>query len=569
MFNIHAASPEPTRIVHSTQMSLPLDTHPPIEAVDDANYGEVFTRRWVVELILDLCGYTSDRDLIEQKAIEPACGSGAFLAPMVVRLAESARLHSRDLAGAVEAIQARDIRRPNVLRSRGVVRNALVTSGVESNQAALLATRWVRQGDFLLEPPSDESADFIFGNPPYIRLEDIPSHISNAYRQACPTMGGRADVYVGFYERALYALHNQGVLGFICADRWMRNAYGAKLRELISREWSVEAIISMTEVDAFESEVDAYPAITILRRATQRTGPLVVDASPEFNADDAHRLVQATKRRRPTLSASRFRAARLPHWVGGRAGWPHGSPAQLSAIAKIEAALPPLEDKATETKVGIGLATGADRVFITQDPDLAEPERMLPLAMVRDIADGRLELSGHYLINPWDKKGLVDLREWPTLKRYLTRHKAVLTKRHTARSGKWHRTIDRVIDGLESKEKLYLPDFKGALFPVIDHGESYPHHNLYWITSEQWDLEVLGGILLSDLANLFIDAYSIRMRGGYLRFQAQYLRRIRIPSLCEIDRPREDLLRMAFRSRDRSAATDAALPLYGLDSLPQ
>ncbi len=28
-----------------------------------ADYGEVFTRRWVVELILDLVGYTPDKDL--------------------------------------------------------------------------------------------------------------------------------------------------------------------------------------------------------------------------------------------------------------------------------------------------------------------------------------------------------------------------------------------------------------------------------------------------------------------------------------------------------------------------
>jgi hypothetical protein len=125
-----------------------------------------------------------------------------------------------------------------------------------------------------------------------------------------------------------------------------------------------------------------------------------------------------------------------------------------------------------------------------------------------------------------------------------------------------------VVNGLYSKEKLYLPDFKGALFPVLDRGESYPHHNLYWITSEKWDLELLGGILLSKVANLFIDSYSVRMRGGYLRFQAQYLRKIRVPNLDEIDRSSAAALRKAFRAHDGVAATAAALPLYGLDNLP-
>ena len=40
---------------------------------------------------------------------------------------------------------------------------------------------------------------------------------------------------------------------------------------------------------------------------------------------------------------------------------------------------------------------------------------------------------------------------------------------------------------------------------------------------------MLGGLLLSDVANLFVGAYCVRMRGGCYRFQAQYLRRIRVP----------------------------------------
>jgi hypothetical protein len=58
------------------------------------------------------------------------------------------------------------------------------------------------------------------------------------------------------------------------------------------------------------------------------------------------------------------------------------------------------------------------------------------------------------------------------------------------------------------------------------------------------------------------------MRGGYLRFQAQYLRKIRVPNLDQIDRSNAAALRKAFRAHDQAAATAAAMPLYGLDSLP-
>ena len=551
-----------------SQMTLMPESTPAVEFAGDIDYGEVFTRRWVVELILDLCGYAPDRDLTALSVIEPACGSGAFLVPLVERLAESARLRRLDLSGVGNAIHALDIREANVLRSRARVSQVLVESGLNDNAARALAAKWVRQGDFLLEPPAERSADLVIGNPPYIRLESVHPATSQAYRLSCPTMGGRADIYIGFYERGLRALGDNGILGFICADRWMRNAYGARLRELVTNAWSVDAIISMTEVDAFEDTVNAYPAITVLRRAPQKEGPLMVNATPEFNGRDARKVVELSHRRRAANSAKRFQAARLPSWFKGRQGWPNGSPAQIAAIAELESCLPSLEDHATGTKVGIGLATGADRIFITQDSSLVERERTLPLAMVRDIANGTFDWSGHYLINPWDEKGLVELVEWPALERYLTSHKSDLAKRHTARSGKWHKTIDRVIGGLKAAEKLYLPDFKDALFPVLDHGDSYPHHNLYWITSEKWDLEVLGGILLSDVANLFINAYSVRMRGGYLRFQAQYLRRIRVPRAEAVDPASAAALRKAFRRRNREEATSIALGLYGLDNLP-
>jgi len=555
-------------------VSVPFELEPIDESALDA-HGEVFTRRWVVEMILDLVGYVPELDLVGLRVIEPSCGSGAFLIPLVERLAESAERHDRSLQEAADAIQAWDLLGRNVSEARANIETILVSHGTSQSLARQLSEGWVKQADFLLEPPESESADFVVGNPPYIRLEAVDAERSDAYRQSCSTMGGRSDVYVGFYEKGLKALRPEGKLGFICADRWMRNAYGAGLREMISQGWSVESIIHMTEVDAFEDEVDAYPAVTVIRRGEQGCGPLVADAEVSFGPSDTKQIVglatgsdQPSSGSTTTSESGAFRAERLLNWFSGKAGWPNTSPERIRLLADLESHLPLLEDLDTSTKVGIGVATGADKVFISEQPDGVEAERLLPLAMSRDIADGSVKWSGKFLINPWDEAGLVEMDRWPGLRDYLSPHEEKLRARHTARSGKWHKTIDRVIEGLVSKPKLYLPDFKDAIFPVLDSGETYPHHNLYWVTSDQWDLEVLGGLLLSDVANLFIEAYSVRMRGGYLRFQAQYLRRIRLPRIEDIGPSSADALVAAFRDRDRDAATQAALDLYGIDHLP-
>jgi adenine-specific DNA-methyltransferase len=58
------------------------------------------------------------------------------------------------------------------------------------------------------------------------------------------------------------------------------------------------------------------------------------------------------------------------------------------------------------------------------------------------------------------------------------------------------------------------------------------------------------------------------MRGGYLRFQAQYLRRIRVPAPEALAAPLRRAIKNAFCSRDFSALDELSLRAYGLAQLP-
>jgi adenine-specific DNA-methyltransferase len=198
------------------------------------NHGEVFTRRWVVEVLLDLTGYTIDCDLTRMHLLEPSCGSGAFLGPAVERLIVSAQGHGRDLASLGDAIRSYDLQAEHVQICRALCRDLLVAAGEPASAASALAERWVQHADFLLSGIEDRTADVVIGNPPYIRYDDLADNVLALYRSTWPTMRGRGDIYVGFIERSLGMLKPGGKVGFICADRWMRNQYGALLRELVA-----------------------------------------------------------------------------------------------------------------------------------------------------------------------------------------------------------------------------------------------------------------------------------------------------------------------------------------------
>lgn len=543
------------------------------ESLQEAiSHGEVFTHSWVVELILDLVGYQPDQDLAVMKIVEPACGSGAFLGPIVRRLSASCRARGRPITEATDAIAAFDLLDRNVEASRERVVHQLHAEGWDSVGAQEAAHSWVRQGDYLLGTNDEQRADFVVGNPPYIRLEDVPDERMAAYRDSCVTMGGRADVYIGFYEVALRSLKPGGKLGFICADRWMRNQYGRKLRQLVTRRYSMDLVLAMHDVDAFHEQVSAYPAITVISNQPQGTA-IAADTTHAFGETQAREFrswtVDTTQTRTDTAT---YHAARLPHWFPGEDSWPAASPARLAMLEDISERFGLLEDKNTGTRVGIGIATGADKVFITDDEHLVERDRLLPMAMTRDTTTGDLDWRGTFLVNPWTARGeLVDLAAYPRLAAYFRQHSDVLRKRYVAmkQPDRWYKTIDKVDHQLTRRSKLLFPDMKLTIHPVLDEGGLYPHHNLYFIVSDVWDLRVLGGLLLSKVAEAFVEAYAVKMRGGTLRFQAQYLRKIRVPDPADISEADRLALAEAFDKRDVQEATRAALRVYGISELPE
>ena len=378
--------------------------------------GVVYTKPWMVELVLDLAGYLPEKRLAEMVALEPSAGDGAFLSAMVRRLVESCERHGAPLAKATAALQAFEIDPEAAEKAVRIVQETLASLRVPPVTAEKLARGWIKVGDFLEASLCFPIADFVIGNPPYIRVEEIPEKKAAMYRNGFSAMRGRADIYVAFYQAALLQLKPRGVCAYICADRWMLNDYGSTLREFITTEgYNVRHIIEAHDVQAFESEVSAYPTVTIISREDQ--GPVIVSkALPGIETENRARLVKSVE---GAVSNAALRSARFNDWFYGNEPWPCSSPEALKLLKHLEVACLPLECKTTGTKIGIGVATGADKVFISPNKPEIESDRILPLALPSDLKDGKVQWSGQCMANPWNAKGLVDLTEYPRLKQHL------------------------------------------------------------------------------------------------------------------------------------------------------
>lgn len=526
--------------------------------------GAIFTRSEVVDFILDLAGYTEDQPLHERRLLEPSFGGGDFLLPIIRRLLSvwrAARPNGSALNELGGAIRAVELHRDTFHSTHAAVVALLKHEGMAANTATALTGRWLSQGDFLMTPLEGEF-DYVVGNPPYVRQELIPAPLLAEYRSRYQTMYDRADIYIPFIERSLSVLSDGGSLGFICADRWMKNRYGGPLRSLVAEQFHLKVYVDMVDTPAFHSDVIAYPAITIISREVP--GATRIAHRPAI--DRATLTTLAGLLRTPTLPKDAGAVRELARVTNGAEPWLLESSDQMALIRRLEGCFPSLEEAGC--KVRIGVATGADKAFIGNFDALdVEPDRKLPLVTTKDITTGEVQWRGQGVINPFaESGGLVDLDRYPRLRRYLEARREVIAGRHCAQKApaNWYRTIDRITPALAARPKLLIPDIKGEAHIVFESGELYPHHNLYYVTSDDWDLRALQAVLLSAVSRLFVATYSTKMRGGFLRFQAQYLRRIRIPRWADVPEPLRRELAEAAIKRDVQACNRAVFRLYGL-----
>lgn len=478
-------------------------------------HGDVFTKPEVVGFMLDEVGYIASANLSDISIMEPSCGEGEFVVEIVKRLKKSSVLWGFDLNKAYhKCVTASDIDRRKVeICIQRISCEAPEIEHPEQN---------IHTEDYLLS--QHPASDIIVGNPPYIRYEEIPQDKLPLYK-SFSTFYYRPDMYIFFFEKSLSQLKPNGQHCFICANRWMKNKYGKKLRTLVARHYNIRKIINMEGANAFEEEVLAYPAITVI--------------SNGGNTDDVQ---YAKVKDVAQIRNSQYTLLRAPYGDD----WSNVFIANKQELALIEE---------QGFKIGIGVATGADSIFISQKlKDEVENDLLLPIINGRDLSGDKMNWSGKYLLNPYDVDGqLISLDKYPKAKAYLERNKDRLSSRHKAKKtpAKWYATIDPVQTALLTQEKILLPDISGNKYVFVDKGQFYPAHNIYYITNnDPRRLRILAALLTSGFVRCQLSDLTNHMNGGYARWQSQYLRKLQIPTISHIPCHLADALLRCYETQD-------------------
>src|SRR6266567_2462700 len=184
--------------------------------------GHFSTPPLLVERILDACGYTSDANLSGIRVLDPACGSGNFLAGAARRLFAY---------GARSNIPQHEL--PSLLQRNiwgfdpDPVSCFLAAMQLDNIVQSPLPTPWhIHQADGLALPwTSDARVDLFLANPPYLAAKNTDL---SGYRSA--QQRGQVDSYLLFLNLGLQIVRPHGWLGLVLPDPLLARANAAKER---------------------------------------------------------------------------------------------------------------------------------------------------------------------------------------------------------------------------------------------------------------------------------------------------------------------------------------------------
>ncbi|MEV4127892.1 N-6 DNA methylase [Nocardia sp. NPDC049707] len=183
------------------------------------------------------------------RVLDPACGDGELLLAVdgVVReLSPGVRVelvgYDLDAAGVA------------VARERAVV--------------AGVAVEW-HVGDFLTESAGIAAGSFdaIITNPPYVRTQQLGGPTAQLLSKQFG-LQGRIDLTHPFVAVAPRLLRSGGVLGLLCANRFLTTKAGANIRSLLRTELAPVELYDLGDTKLFEAAV--LPAVTIATRTAAR-----------------------------------------------------------------------------------------------------------------------------------------------------------------------------------------------------------------------------------------------------------------------------------------------------------
>ena len=139
------------------------------------------------------------------------------------------------------------------------------------------------------EASIQQKFDVVIGNPPYIQLQKNGGKLSNLYKNSrYETFVKSGDVYCLFYERGIELLKPKGYLCYITSNKWMRAAYGKKLRKFFASKCNPLLLLDFGGLKIFgDATVDTN--ILLVQNDSPKNKLMATQFKSDFGKNNEHK----------------------------------------------------------------------------------------------------------------------------------------------------------------------------------------------------------------------------------------------------------------------------------------
>lgn len=252
------------------------------------------------------------------RVLDPACGSGSFLIKAFDVLNEyySAKEKKTKTAGTTLDELGALTRKVKILQNNiyGVDLDKQAVEVAQLNLLLKIAEKRhrlpslrknIKQGNSLIddltvserafkweeqfpEVIKEGGFDAVIGNPPYIRIHNLPTGDIEFYRKKFYAADGQFDLFCLFIEKAISLLRETGRFGFIIPSLFLRGYQYSKIRGYISDNTKIISVVDLG--DKVFKEVQMPTCIIILEKCSnskaRRDNKFVFGVRSEGSMDD-------------------------------------------------------------------------------------------------------------------------------------------------------------------------------------------------------------------------------------------------------------------------------------------
>ena len=248
-----------------------------------ARLGAHYTPRALCQRLLDMAE-EAGVEWDTARVLDPACGGGAFLSPLALRMAAGLKAEPAEavLTSIEQRLRGYEIDPFAAWMSQVFLDVTLAELCLESGRPL---KSLVQVCDALEQESGAEKFDLVIGNPPYGRITLSP-RLRQKFRRS---LFGHANLYGVFADLALRLTRSSGVIAYVTSTSFLSGEYFKALRVLLGWEAPPVSIDFIAERKGVFADVLQE---TLL--ATYQRGREPGEASVHFLAQDRHGAVRIT-----------------------------------------------------------------------------------------------------------------------------------------------------------------------------------------------------------------------------------------------------------------------------------